>query len=367
MKDLINAPPAFPSDTRQRVVFVDFTKAHYHLEFDVKAGTAIAVSHIDFVADSSGLAAISLNQPYLWAKLDGQDVHLIDQDSPRRQASFRVLSKPISQGNHTLTIRSTIERLGPKKNVPVNWLSNPDRLDCIFSMSDIRRDGGFLEAYLPSNYEYDHFEILMSVAIRHSTVDHTVFTNGTATVVGPGQWEIAFPEYFTTSCPWFHLGPTDDYAHRKDTFDSSDGRSVPILVYTRSTLQASGVDLDSFLRHAKCVLEELETDYGPFPHDTVTVLATGMGIGGMEYAGATATRLGSLRHELNHSYFARSIMPTNGNAGWMDEAIASWADEFYPSQSNPTIGPREYGSAFRLYEKDPSCRIYRRPRLFGAP
>jgi hypothetical protein len=30
-----------------------------------------------------------------------------------------------------------------------------------------------------------------------------------------------------------------------------------------------------------------------------------------------------------HSYFARGVMPANGNAGWMDEALASWRDKGY--------------------------------------
>lgn len=51
----------------------------------------------------------------------------------------------------------------------------------------------------------------------------------------------------------------------------------------------------------------------------------------MEYAGATATSIGALRHELDHSYFARCITPANGNAGWMDEAIARWGDRCYPT------------------------------------
>lgn len=41
-----------------------------------------------------------------------------------------------------------------------------------------------------------------------------------------------------------------------------------------------------------------------------------------------------LEHELTHSYFARGLMPANGNAGWLDEAIASWRDDHYPRYTN---------------------------------
>jgi hypothetical protein len=37
-----------------------------------------------------------------------------------------------------------------------------------------------------------------------------------------------------------------------------------------------------------------------------------------------------------HSYFAKGVMPANGNSGWIDEAIASWRDKGY--QRTPTPG-----------------------------
>jgi hypothetical protein len=55
--------------------------------------------------------------------------------------------------------------------------------------------------------------------------------------------------------------------------------------------------------------------------------------GGMEYGGATMTSTGALGHELIHSWFARGVMPANGNAGWIDEAIASWRDNGYPRRT----------------------------------
>jgi hypothetical protein len=50
----------------------------------------------------------------------------------------------------------------------------------------------------------------------------------------------------------------------------------------------------------------------------------------MEYSGATITALSALGHEMFHSYNARAVMPANGNAGWMDEAMARWRDNKYP-------------------------------------
>ena len=329
MTDLINAPPPFVNSAGQQVVFVDFTHARYRLEFDAVAAEATTFSVITFKADKRGLAAISMNQPVTSAWLDGHDVTLTSQDSPDAKASFKVLSKPVSPGIHVLTIKSSLTETGPH-GFPINWLSDPSRLHCIFGMSDIRTDSGFLEAYLPSNYEFDHFEMSYSVTVKNSPVTHLIFSNGKVSNLAPGHWDVEFPAFFTSSCPWFHLGPAAEYKWLEDKFSSSDGRTVPIFVYTTSSLWAGGLKLENFVESTKTILGELESDFGPFPHDSVTIFATGEGTGGMEYAGATATRFGSLQHELNHSYFARSITPANGDAGWMDEAIASWGDAGYP-------------------------------------
>ena len=99
-----------------------------------------------------------------------------------------------------------------------------------------------------------------------------------------------------------------------------------MFVYTKAGNNSDDI-LNQFVERTEHYINVLESNFGPFPHDSVTIFAKpGAGRGGMEYAGATATTLGSLRHELNHSYFARSAVPVNGNAGWIDEAIAEWEE-----------------------------------------
>lgn len=45
------------------------------------------------------------------------------------------------------------------------------------------------------------------------------------------------------------------------------------------------------------------------------------------------TDMGALGHEMFHFYFARGVMPANGNSGWIDEALASWRDGGYRSMT----------------------------------
>jgi hypothetical protein len=342
--DLAYAPPAFTNSAGERIVFVDFIEAEYVMEFDASNRVAQAHSTVSFMSDEEGHPAFSLRQAVLSAELDGATVRIRDEEAPDRQALFKSVSKSVPAGAHTLSIVSTVKRPGPTGRNPVLWYKNPERLQCLFDMSDLRTDGGYLEAYLPSNYEYDHFRMTFRVKVLNSTEEHRIFTNGTVKETGSNEWEVRFPDFFTTSCPWFHMGPSHEFVSQQRDFKSCDGRSIPVIIYTTSHLADSGVDLEAFQETAHDVLETLESTFGPFHHPSVTVFATGLGRGGMEYSGATSTRLGSLRHELDHSYFARSVTPCNGDAGWIDEAIASWADAGYPSSPNPPLGTSNMGN-----------------------
>ena len=343
MNDLVYAPPPFVNCNDQQVVFVDFAHARYELRFDAAERKASACSQITFKAETSGLPVVSMNQPVTSASLkprsaDSSQEHTVElkeQHSPDNKASFKVLSKPVTPGAYVLTIKSSLDVRGPYGR-PVTWGADPVCVECIFNMSDRKRDNGYLEAFLPSNYCFDHFRISLTVAIENSSSPHSVYSNGAVSYSPSGQWRIEYPGFFNSSCPWFHLAPSDNYESLTTSFYSSDGRTIPILVYTKSDVDATN-RLDAFAQYSKVIIRELESDFGPFPHGSLTVFAREEArFCGMEYAGATATDLACLRHELNHSYFSRSVMPVNGDAGWIDEAIAKWGDAGYPrNESEP--------------------------------
>ena len=320
-----HAPPDFQNAAGQQVIFVDFASAQYKLEFDAIAGETSTRSRIRFKATTEGHAAISMNQPVKSAVLNGHEVELHDQYSPDGRASFKILSTPVSPGTHTLTIHSSLIKPGPK-GCSVKRRTRPAGLECIFNMSDLDCDGGYLEGYLPSNYNFDQFPMSFDVTLNNPSVPHRVFSNGTVRTNQWDHWKITFPRFYTSSCPWFHLAPNNAYRWKEALYSSSVGPDISILVYAKVSPNVNYL-LRSFVAETKKVLRRLEKEYGPFPHETLTVLATGRGRGGMEYAGATRTGLKSLRHELDHSYFATSVIPCNGDAGWIDEAIAKWADK----------------------------------------
>ena len=336
-----HAPPSFVNDRGQKVIFVNFKNAQYSLRFDPTQSEATAYSAITFISETDGFPAISLNQPVNSATLDDRAVELQDQKTPDQIATFKIVSKSVSPGTHVLTVRSSLSERGPY-GFPITWLSHPARVDCTFNMSDSKRDGGYLEAFLPSNYCFDQFPMSFSVAVVNSSKPHSIFCNGSVTADAPGYWKVYFPEYFNSSCPWFHLGPSDEYESLKHNFSSTGGQTIPIFIYTRASRRANDL-LNTFLNYSLNILKELESDFGPFPHSMLTIFAVETRDFAMEYAGAAATDLNALRHELNHSYFARCILPANGDAGWIDEAIATWADYGYPRSEELWIPKKNMG------------------------
>lgn len=370
MNDLAYAPPSFTDKAGRKVVFVDFTRAAYRLEFDAHEETrkATAFSEIAFLCDAEGHPAISLSQEEVSVSVDGQGVTLVYPDCPEKRGLFKILSTPVSPGAHVLTVESKLDREGPY-GLPVKWRSRPTGVECIFNMSDRELEsGGYLEAFLPSNYNFDHFRMSLSVTIRNARTTHSVYSNGSVTSIesrAGEHWKIEFPSFYTSACPWFHLAPSREFQSLKDTFASSDGRLLPIRVYT-NTEWDKDIDLERFMLSTKTFLHDLESDFGPFPHGSVTVFAReDVKPDGMEYAGAVATNMDALRHELDHSYFARSIMPADGNAGWVDEAIATWGDKGYlPREKEPD---REVNMGARSpYVRITSWAAYKSGRQFLA-
>jgi hypothetical protein len=144
------------------------------------------------------------------------------------------------------------------------------------------------------------------------------------------------------------------------SYKSISGREIPMTVYSpwkRRTIK--------FKPEALRVIAELEKDYGPWAHPSFVAYGTMVGTGGMEHSGATATSFGALDHEMLHSYFAKGVMPANGNSGWIDEAIASWRDKGY--QRNPTTGflGSDLGGQ-SIYKRNTDKRAYALGNAFMA-
>ena len=337
--DLAYAPPSFERDGA-RVVFVDFTDAHYDVRIrrgEASGAVDVAVrSTLEFESGEDGLPAFCLRQPIEGLRIDGQPAGVIDVVDPDGVSTFRAVGTPVAAGRHRLDIDSTIDKLPGSTFDPVRWIRRPPGVQCLFEMSDRGSHKGFLDSYLPSNFEYDHIAMTLRVALEGVDSAHRIISNGEVEALGGNHWRITYPPHFTSSSILFHLTPELLYDTLDAVYASRIGPAVPVLVYAPREQVAFGViRMEDYRDAALSALRSLENDFGPFPHPRLIIYAKGPGTGGMEYAGATVSRIGSIRHELDHSYFARCVTPANGDAGWMDEAIASWGDDAYKVRSEP--------------------------------
>ena len=317
------SPPDFDS-SYGRAIFVDFKTAQYDITYDVANEITTVKSKITFEAKTQGKPLFDLVPNPNSLKLDGQKVKQNMISFPGGVSKLRQLSSVVTPGTHTLEIENIID-------TNVSYNTDFGNVSSAFWIRDLK-DRLFLEQYIPSNFEYDQYQMTYNVNVEGvDEASQEFFTNGKVTTLSPVKWKIEFPEYFTVSCPFYHMSPKGMLRRLDFSYKSISGREIPMTVYSPFKKRTN-----KFKHEAIRVMTELEKDYGPWAHPSFVAYGTWRGSGGMEHSGATATSFGALDHEMLHSYFAKGVMPANGNSGWIDEAIASWRDKGY--QRNATTG-----------------------------
>lgn len=317
------APPSFEWNGNQ-VVPVDFYDMDLSLTFDASAKTGHGRAVIRFHAPESGFPLLDMVPDATAINLNGAPLRatdLVEINSPDGKTKLRVLNQIVFAFSF-----NTLEIEYRFPTSQITYTNGGIRLG--FFMGDVGSadQRGFLEKFGPSNLEFDAFALRLSVNVKNASSTHQLFTNGEVLTQSAENYVVQFPYYFTPSSIYFHLS-NQNFESLHETYVGTQ-HSYPVTVYAASASLAS-----RGLTAAKRVLGELESTYGPFAHDRVVAYITSGG-GGMEYCGATITSLSALEHEFTHFWFARGVMPINGNAGWIDEAIASWRDNGYPTHSS---------------------------------
>jgi hypothetical protein len=341
--DIEKAPPSFPY-RQSKAVPVDFKSVE--LRLDVRTSKSEGYAIIEFDSHEAGFPFFDLVPSMLRARLNGREIAgkgatLVD--APDRVTKFMVLDEVVAaDASHVLEIWFDAKYLDLNKGLcRVN-----------FMMSDLASSGReFWEQYAPANFEFDQFKQTLWLTIHDTTTPHEVFTNGSVASAGTNAWKIDFPEYFTTSSFYLHITDKDRFQVRRANFQGMQNL-VPIISYSETSSLA-----DSGLSRTLQVMKELENTYGPYPHESFVAYVTNYR-GGMEHVGSTITSLSALAHEITHSWFARGVMPSSGNSGWIDEAIASWRDNSYPqAKSAPSRSPVNLGG-FSPYRRHTTSAAY---------
>jgi len=294
---------------------INFLRQELTLTFDIRNQSARAHSVIYFEHAKPSYPYFQLTPEILTARLDDNPVSTIQISDPDEAGEkFISLSQLTSAGEHKLEIEYRLNS---------NSLSFPTGGVAILTdMYDISY-AHFFETWGPTGFEDDAFELILNLEVQNARTDHKLFTNGQSTSINKTKWKIQFPKYFTTSSFYFHL--TNRSLLESRFVIQGKEKTIPITVYGNN---------QTWINQARSKLpglfQELERDFGPYPHDSFTAyLKAPGGGGGMEYSGATISTVTALDHELFHSWFARGVMPAEGRSGWIDEAFASWRDHGY--------------------------------------
>ncbi len=315
--DLSHRPKSFTA-RNGKAVFADFTETTYTINYDITARAATARAEMTVNVVEDGNIVFDSVQDPTSIKLDGSAVTATLQKTPNNETTVRVLDTSAAVGTHKLIIEVPLKEL-------VEFTA--DGVRSAFWTSDLD-ERNFMELYMPASFEYDQVKMNFEINFIGGGTNQVIYTNGKVTAKSRNSYSVSYPKHFNVSSIFFHTVPKGETNESRGTFRSIDGREIPVVVYNKSSSWTGAAGMDRLKGKALEVFNELEKDYGAWPHEQLIVYNAGMG--GMEYCGATMTDTGALGHEMFHSYFARGMMPANGNSGWLDEALASWRDAAYP-------------------------------------
>lgn len=344
------APKNF-SYLKGMATFIDVTTIDSEIEYNIGTATVTAVSRIEFEMSSEGYPIFDLIPSITSLEIDGIMSEAAELLDPTKTTRLRVLNKKLKSGTHTLIVRNEIS---------TNLKFAAKSVRSAFWMSDLE-DRKYIEQYLPTNFEYDQYQQTLEIKVMGETDldEHKVYTNGKLKKVGTNHFKITFPEYFTASSLFFHMVEKGAFEEIQFTYNSISGKKIPVVAYKKYFLTPLALVKSETLE----TLKELENNFGAWSHPSLTIYIAGSG--GMEYSGATITSRRALGHELTHSFYARGVMPVNGNSGWIDEAIASWRDNSYNTVNSPNFSSTSMAS-HSIYRRTTDRRAYTQGANFMA-
>jgi hypothetical protein len=285
---------------------MDVTSISATLHFDCRSRTARGSATVRFRAPELP-GVFDLRQRIESATLDGSAL------DPERLAhttdDVRVIGVDLDPGEHELVVEYAIGTPAATDAVPLGWtLQRPGLLFDLW-MSDLH-PGRYLEMWIPSPLCDDQFALDVTVEVEGAG-PHRIFANGSL----EGS-TVRYPDRFTSLSPMLVVVPEDRY----DLLSTvEDGLSV-------ETFKLAGPEIDLAACHVtgtECLANN-QARFGDYGHGDRFLTYVWGSTRGMEYDGATTASVGSLEHEVFHSWFGRGVKPATANEGWIDEAFTTW-------------------------------------------
>jgi hypothetical protein len=322
------------------VVPADFREVNLSLTLDPRTWRLNAESEFTFETSQDGMPYFDLVPRIQTLEVDRERLDagsLQTVSDPARSSQYVILKSVLPAGEHRARVTYSLPW---HQFCGLSQRQEGASLDCLFFMYDLT-ERTFFEQYAPSNFEYDRYKMRVTINLPAGMVEHRVMSNADVTESSGSSFTLTFPEYFNTSSFFLHIIPIKDYYVHTSTVG---GYNYKVAVYSRNPQLVSHA-----VNATHQALGEMSARFGTSGHKRFTVLLDPTFPGGMEFAGAAVTASFAVGHEIAHSWFARGVMPANGNAGWIDEGIATWRDNGYPANPNARAQYGRLGaaSAFR--------------------
>lgn len=319
--DLDLAPPAADVDGLHAVP-IDIQRVAARVVLDATARAASVEVVMRFkMGTSDGYPIFDLRQKIVGATLNGADV------SPAKMAhhdfgggadaELRVLEVRLPAcSENTLALSYAMEQPSAPSSPPIEWDTSSTRVSWDFWSWDLTA-GTFLEKWFPANLTYDRFAFTLDLDLQRSDFGHTLITNGMTRQLSPGRWLVTYPPAYTALSPMLVLVPDDRVEAYTAALPRASGGSIKLDLFKDRRVDA---DLSLVANEIRRHVEEFTRSTGEYPFGGLTVYLWPNRQRAMEYDGATTTNLGSLEHELFHSWYGRGVKPAGQNDGWIDEA-----------------------------------------------
>lgn len=345
--DLKMAPPPFGPDNS----YVPIDISTIYVKYNFGSGARGAEATVTWKQGQDGKPFFDMvpNATELTVNGEKLDASLFKEvKPPSGNTTLRIIDKVFKGGEeHVAVIKYRM--------LPVVRYSE-NGVNIGFFMAD-NASRKFFEKFGPANLQYDAIQFTFEVKVGGNT-PHQIFENGVQEKLGTNHWKVTYPATYNSAALYFHLVPTSSVKVKTAVFKGLE-REIPVTVYSKD--QNVGAFLDKTIKK----LEELEGHFGASPHPKYVVYA--VKAGGMEHAGATISNDYALHHELTHSWFARSVMPADGNSAWIDEGIAVWQDAKYMTgQWPPVTKPANLGNISPYFRATPSKSNYEGRMLFAG-
>jgi hypothetical protein len=324
------------------LVPIDALSVAATLRFDVAAQTATGTATLEFaLGPEGGMPIFDLRQPITAVALDGADLGAnaapFFQPSDDIEARMRAVTETLAPcSEHTLVVEYAVALPDASNSEAPMW--DPAGVIWNSRHSDLW-PGRYAEQWWPMNLPHDEVAMTIDVEVVNAPGPHVVAANGDVTSVGDAHWQVAFPPDYTSLSPLLVVAPAALAEVTSSAVDLPEGVQITIDVVRLTSYVESSADL---IAEASAALVAADLELGDYPHgDRFLVWASGLE-GGMEYEGATGATLGSMRHEVFHSWIGRSLRPLAHRDGWLDEAWTTFAiDRAYAAEPLPADAPVE--------------------------